>query len=131
MSGFSTDAFSPAHSGRYLLPILQWVFPDATPAVLGLVRAGIRKAMHLVEFGVLALLWHRALRQPQGNRKAQVGLVAFALSAAFAGADEFHQTFVAGRTGQLVDVGWDSLGAALALSAYYVFQRVRGRAAEL
>jgi VanZ family protein len=127
MSGLSTDAFSPAHSGRYLLPILQWLFPDATPAVLGLMNAGIRKAMHVLEFGVLALLWYRALRPAQGNWNAQVGMVAFALSAAFAGVDEFHQTFVPSRTGQLVDVGWDSLGAALALIAYYVFQRVRGR----
>jgi VanZ family protein len=127
MSGFSTDAFSPAHSGRYLLLILQWLFPDATPAVLGLMNAGIRKAMHVLEYGVLALLWYRALRPPQGNWKAQVGLIAFALSAAFAGVDEFHQTFVPSRTGQLVDVGWDSLGAALALIAHYVFQRIRGR----
>jgi VanZ family protein len=52
------------------------------------------------------------------------------LSAAFAGVDEFHQTFVPSRTGQFVDVGWDSLGAALALIAYYVFQRVRGKAAD-
>jgi VanZ family protein len=131
MSGLSTDAFSPAHSGRYLLPILQWLFPDATPAVLGLMNAGIRKAMHVLEYGVLALLWYRALRPAQGNWNAQVGLIAFALSTAFAGVDEFHQTFVPSRTGQLVDVGWDSLGAALALITCYVFQRVRGEAADL
>jgi len=63
---------------------------------------------------------------PGGNVVAfgpmRVGLIAFLLSAAFGGADEFHQTFVPSRTGSLVDVGWDCLGAVLALIAYAVCQ---------
>lgn len=131
MSGFSTDAFSPEHTGSYLLPLLRWLLPGATPAALDLLNVGIRKAMHITEYGVLALLWYRALRPPETDWPTRVGLIAFLLSAAFGGADEFHQTFVPSRTGSLVDVGWDCLGAVLALITYAAYRRVRGKTVRL
>ena len=125
ISGFSSDSFSSDNTGGYLLPILHWAFPGAAPADLELWHAGIRKAMHLFAYGILAILWYRTLRPPAGQWRARVALTALALSAAFAGLDEYHQTFVPSRTGSLVDVGWDSLGATLALLAYAAFRRVR------
>jgi len=131
MSGFSTDAFSPEHTGGYLLPFLRWLLPSATPAVLELLNVGVRKATHMMEYGVLALLWYRALRPPEADWPTRAGLIAFLLSAAFGGVDEFHQTFVPSRTGSLVDVGWDCLGAGLALITYAVYRRVPGKSVGL
>jgi len=41
--------------------------------------------------------------------------MAWVLSALYAASDEFHQTFVPGRAGRLLDVVVDWLGAGLAL----------------
>lgn len=115
ISTFSTDAFSAEETGEILLPLLRWLFPGASPATLDLLHATTRKAMHVIEFAILALLWYRALGWQGSGWQARVALGAFLLAAGFAAVDETHQGFVASRTGTLVDVGWDSAGAALGL----------------
>ena len=49
----------------------------------------------------------------------------FGLAALYAVTDEFHQTFVPSRQGQIVDVFIDSLGAALGLFAVWMAVRWR------
>jgi VanZ family protein len=120
ISGFSTDAFSAEETGRFLLPLLRWMLPGISPETLDFVHVVVRKGMHVTEFGVLALLWYRALRWGKPGWHGRTALGAFLLSAGFALADEFHQAFVPSRTGSLVDAGWDSLGAALALMSLRV-----------
>jgi VanZ family protein len=48
---------------------------------------------------------------------------AFILAVGFAGLDEMHQVFVLGRTASVFDVGWDGLGAMLALMGRYAIWR--------
>ncbi len=68
----------------------------------------LRKLAHMAEFGLLWLLWWRAL----GYRgKALPALIAIA----YAITDELHQTTVDGRVGSPVDVLIDSAGVALAV----------------
>ena len=50
---------------------------------------------------------------------------AFVLSLLYAISDELHQTFVPGRSGRLTDVGFDSLGALLALGLVWWFSNQR------
>lgn len=74
----------------------------------------LRKLGHVTVFGVLALLASMTLRQegaPPGL--ARIGALGFAI--AYAAGDEWHQTFVAGRSGHPRDVAIDAVGAALAL----------------
>jgi hypothetical protein len=74
----------------------------------------LRKAAHMTEYGLLVLLWWRALRERVPARLA-VGL-AVAIAIAYSGTDEYHQTFIHGRHGTPVDVAIDSVGmAAVAL----------------
>jgi VanZ family protein len=115
--GFSTGVFSAVQTGRLLMPILHGLFPGAAPVTLDLVHAGIRKGMHLVEFGILVLLWYRALGWRGTGWQARTAVTALILAMGFAGLDEVHQMFVPGRTGTMADIGWDSLGATLALAA--------------
>jgi VanZ family protein len=84
---------------------------------MALVHTGIRAAMHPIVFGILVLLWYRALRDRPARSRLTAVTTALLLTVAVAGADELHQTFVSSRTGQMRDVGWDSLGATLALAA--------------
>ena len=68
----------------------------------------LRKLAHMAEFGLLWLLWWRAL----GYRgKALPALIAIA----YAVTDELHQTAVDGRVGSPVDVLIDAAGVALAV----------------
>ncbi len=83
-----------------------------------------RKFVHMLEFGLLWLLWHRAL----GWRHAWA---AAAIAIGYAATDELHQTFVDGRQGSPRDVAIDALGVALAMLAQhrYASRRRRARAA--
>ena len=71
-----------------------------------------RKIVHMSEYALLCFLWWRALRTITTPSRA----IAFALliAVAYACTDEFHQHFVHGRHGTLVDVGIDAVGAAAA-----------------
>ena len=69
----------------------------------------LRKGAHMVEFGLLWLLWWRALGY--GSR-----LVPAAIAVAYAVTDEIHQTTVEGRVGSPVDVLIDTAGVLLAMS---------------
>lgn len=77
---------------------------------------------HAILFGVLAVLWARAL----GGRRRGL-LLAFALTMLYALLDEFHQTFVPGRHADPWDLLFDGLGAALALGLWAWWQRHRSK----
>ena len=66
-----------------------------------------RKIIHMGEYGVLWFLWWRAL----GHRLLGVSI---AIALLYAASDEYHQTFVAGRSGSVWDWAIDALGVGLA-----------------
>jgi len=74
-----------------------------------------RKLAHFLEYALLSFLLTRALR---GTTKLSlkknlflsgIGAVIYAIS------DEYHQTFISGRTGRSTDIGIDSLGVLFGL----------------
>ena len=81
----------------------------------------LRKLAHMAEFGLLWLLWWRALGY--GGP-----LPSIAIAIGYAISDEVHQSFVEGRHGSPWDVAIDSLGVGLAGLAVVVWhRRVRAR----
>ena len=80
----------------------------------------LRKAAHMTEYGVLALLWWRALR----TRSPLPGAL---IAVAYAITDEFHQTFVAGRHGVATDVLIDTVGVTLGVALWTTASRARSR----
>jgi VanZ family protein len=70
-----------------------------------------RKVVHFSGYALLCFLWWRWLRTGMESRRA--ALVAFALSSLYALSDEFHQSYVEGRHGTVVDWAIDSAGAAV------------------
>lgn len=81
----------------------------------------LRKIAHAAEFGILALLVFKAL--PQRISKVSLYLFAAGLTILYALSDEFHQSFIAGRTGSLKDVAVDALGAVFFLAIIYLIQK--------
>jgi VanZ family protein len=86
--------------------------PDLSSG-LGALDLIARKIVHAAEFALLAFLLWRAFRTTM-SRAAALAL-SFLLTVAYAASDEYHQTFVAGRDGNPVDVLIDAAGAGAAL----------------
>lgn len=73
---------------------------------------------HVFLFGVLAILWLRALWG-----RPHAAIVALLLTALYALSDEFHQAFVPGRDASSLDLICDLAGAGLGLWVYARFKR--------
>ena len=114
ISTFSTGAFTSENTSRVIVPFLHWLFPHADPETLSFIHYVIRKCGHVTEYFILSLLLLRGFQA--GNRKfgLQLALMVVLMVAAYAALDEFHQSFVPGRTAALSDVLLDTAGGALA-----------------
>ena len=74
----------------------------------------IKKTAHIVEYGILSTLLYRAFTN-SGVKKRQAAIYSI-LTAVFYGlTDEYHQGFTPGREPKLRDVGFDTIGAILAI----------------
>jgi VanZ family protein len=92
-----------------------WFFssqPDLSSG-LGVLDLVGRKLIHAAEYALLCFLWFRALESCVSTRAALAA--AFLIAAGYGAIDEYHQTFVAGRTGSPVDVAIDATGATIAV----------------
>ena len=117
--GFSaqTAAVSGDLSDRLLWRLMALVSPafagagaDTQNAAVELLSFFERKAAHMfLYFVLILLLWLALLPLIQGKRH-QIPLAAV-LCAVLAGLDEYHQTFIPGRSGELRDVCVDLAGA--------------------
>jgi VanZ family protein len=128
----SSDRASRQHSSRLIEPFVRWLFPDISKEALGAVVLGVRKASHMTEYALLAILLRSALATAENSTQrvcwrrpcvwALAGAVLYAIS------DEIHQSFVPTRQGSVWDVLIDAVGAALGLLAVWCLMAWRGRA---
>ena len=81
----------------------------AQPVAVGLFPWPWSKVVHGLTFGVLAA----AMGYASGLRGWRMVLAGFVGSVCVGALDEWHQTGLPGRHGQLSDVGFDAIGAAL------------------
>lgn len=107
----STDLLSAEHTSRFIGPFLRWFDPNISDATIGSIQLIVRKCGHLLEYAILSALLYRAL----GTSRDRPFALAFILAALYAALDEFHQSFVASRTGSPWDVVVDCTGAVLGL----------------
>jgi hypothetical protein len=105
----SRDAWGAGATGSLLLPWLRALLPWAAPEQLAALHGLVRKAGHVFEYAVLALLWRRALG-PAGWRAP------LALAVLTAALDEAHQATTLSRGGSVTDVLLDAAAAAGALA---------------
>ena len=127
-TGRKTDSF-PLNSllvhslFRYWLPPVLWMglifILSAQPTLPhhpeALFDHILKKAGHMMGYGILAFLLWRAFSQGQGALSRSALVAAFVGSVLYAASDEYHQSFVPGRNGTSVDVGFDTVGALVAL----------------
>ena len=81
----------------------------------------VRKTAHFSEYALLAMLLFGALLPSLSQMfRFRPYSLSWAAAVLYAGTDEFHQLFVAERSGSLTDVGIDGLGAAAGLTAAFL-----------
>jgi VanZ family protein len=73
----------------------------------------LKKTAHALAYGILTGLYLRALRTHWSDN-ALIRVVSSVTAVAYALTDEYHQTFVPGRNGRLLDVVIDAVGIVAA-----------------
>lgn len=106
------------------IPVIGQVF------VMSMTEHMLRKGAHMTEYAILGVLLLLSMRQYlRGTEKETEGyriLIAFVIGVLYAVSDEYHQTFVPGRSGEIKDVCIDSVGVVIgiALTALMISGRV-------
>ena len=114
------DQLSSEQSGFFVSAVMRVIRPFLPQsadlaAVTETVGFLVRKCAHMLEYAVLICLLLQAVRPPY---------TAFLTGIAYAALDEFHQTFVSGRAGQVRDVLIDTAGMAAGLLIYTAVRRL-------
>jgi VanZ family protein len=121
ISSFSTQYFSDQQTSRIIVPLLHWLLPWADARLLHLMHVGIRKLAHVTEFAVFSIAVFHGIRGHRSGWQWSWALSTLLIAAAYAGVDEFHQSFVAFRHSSPRDVGIDTFGAILAQGMVWLF----------
>jgi len=107
----------------YWLPLIAWMgiifWFSAQPEPFDLPESWqedlVANAGHAIGYAGLGLLWWRALAARLTSSDRWTLALAFLLTLLYAISDEYHQTFVPGRSGNLGDVLIDAVGAGFGL----------------
>ncbi|MGA1984119.1 MAG: VanZ family protein [Acidobacteriaceae bacterium] len=116
----STAAMSSEHTSSFLRPFFERLFGPFQGRNWEIFHHALRKTGHFVGYGAVAFTFLRAWLHTLGRRgpmallawRVESSILAIFSTAIVASCDEFHQTFVPGRTGTPVDVLLDTAGAA-------------------
>ena len=83
------------------------------------VQFPIRKAAHMTEYAIFSIFVMIALIV-DGIKGVRIPVISAVIAIAFAATDEFHQTFVPGRYGCVLDVLIDAAGSIIGLIIVYI-----------
>jgi VanZ family protein len=122
----STTPASMNNTSRFVRPVLEFIFPNATENTLVIYHTYIRKLAHLTEYAALAFFAARFfwLSGKSYLRKHPYRL-ALAIVLLVAAADEINQSFNPTRTGSVNDVLLDFLGGLIMVGSIWVLEKRR------
>ncbi len=75
----------------------------------------IRKTAHFSEYALLGFLWYILLKDTRSGM-----FISLSMTFLYAVSDEFHQLFVAGRSGQISDVLLDTCGGCFGVAVAFI-----------
>jgi VanZ family protein len=116
----STGGFGPSFTGRVLAGALSLVHLTVSPPRFEVLHLCVRKAAHLAEYAIFAFLLGESSEEPPFPWHQRRLLGCFLILVVYSLTDEYHQSFVPGRTASLTDCGIDSIGGAMGILVYYV-----------
>jgi len=114
---------------RYWGPVALWMgiiflfssFPTGSASQIVWSDFFLKKTAHLTEYGVLAILFYRALKN-SGVKRERAALAAIIMVFVYGISDEIHQSFTPGRMPKWYDVGFDTIGGILAI--FYIWKKL-------
>lgn len=116
----STSLFTARHTGSVLEAIIITIVGHPLKSSqFNVIHFLVRKAGHLTEYAIFGALLFRAIRNDRRGWSWRWALAAIAIAALYAATDEFHQSFVPGRTPSVWDVLIDTTGATLAQVLFF------------
>ena len=130
----STGTFSSQNTSGWLRPVFEHVVGRLRDAVWDTLHHYIRKTGHFVGYGTVGFTFLRAWLHTRARGgistlvawRAECTVLAILSTALVASLDEYHQTFLPGRTGVPSDVLLDTSGACmLCLIVWLTRWRVR------
>ncbi len=133
ISGFSTGVFTSDNTSHFIIPMLRFFLPHASAQTLDFLHHIIRKCGHLTEYFILSMLILRGIRAGEKGMHLRWALVTVLVIAAYAALDEYHQSFVPGRTAAVGDVLIDTSGgiaAQLVASLFVLLGKAREKRLE-
>lgn len=101
-------------TAEWILQIFRWLHITPELLIRWHIPLLVRKLAHFTEYFLLYFLVFRVMRLYVGEGK-NVLFYSWLICVCYAATDEFHQTFIPGRVGQVMDVGIDALGALAAM----------------
>ncbi len=124
----STRTFASSFSVWLLAEILHLARLRVSAAAFALLQYLLRRGAHLTVYGIFAIFIYYSLAgesRPKWSLRRAVASVVIA--AIYSLTDEYHQSFVPGRDGSLLDCGVDTLGAMLGTVVVYLSHGVLSR----
>ena len=114
------------------LPLILWAFliflgsslRSAKASDNGLVDFAAHKLVHLFEYGILYFLYYRSVVVNIWEKKTDKIFQALLFVAVFGAFDEYHQSFVPGRSARIADVTIDFIGGVLGLFVWWNLKRL-------
>lgn len=120
---------SGALSQGFLHRFILWLFPNSmtkNPETVDFMEFLLRKCAHMTEYAILGILIDIQMHCYQLFQKERKYVIAAViLVMLYACTDEFHQLFVAGRSGQFRDVMIDTCGGLIGILVYQVVKHRR------
>lgn len=124
----SSNLLSASHTSAFLVRPIHWLFPGASDATLATIHFLLRKAGHLTEYFILALLAARAFRGSSRDLlRTRWFLASLLLVVVYSLFDEFRQSFVSTRSASIYDSMIDAAGGLLGL-IFVCWSRKRNKA---
>lgn len=87
----------------------------------------VRKLAHMTEYAIFCLLIINLEKQIGFKIRLKHILIGIFISCIYAMTDEYHQSFVNERSGNIIDVGIDTLGAAIAGIIVLIVSRFKNK----
>jgi len=123
----TNDALTVSSTSHIIVPLLKWLFPNADPVTIDSFHILVRKSIHFLEYALLAFLLFRAFRGKNKDWQMRWILYAGIITIGYSSLDEFFQTLIPSRTGELSDWIIDVAGAVFALLIVTAFASMKMR----
>jgi VanZ family protein len=114
---------SSGNTAPVLLWISQKLIGNMSADSFATLHHVVRKCGHFFGYGILGVLWFRALGISVGRNRRIALAVALAATFVTASIDEWHQSFSSARTAAFSDVLLDTMGAAVLIALFMLLRR--------